>query len=517
MKGWKMFEKIKELKRLGFKKRRAAREIGISRETVDKYWDMSDEEYLKLLSESKHRGSKLDLYRSYIIEELRTWSEITSSQIHDHLKEKLVAEQKEWIPSQRLVQEYVTALREELGLPTMSKIRQYEAVEELPYGKQGQVDMGVQAMKDTFGKSVKVYIFAMVLSRSRHKFVYFQLHPFNSEEFVTAHDLAFKYYCGRRPEEIAYDQDRVMAVSENAGDLLLTDRFESYRQYAGFSLYLCHARDPQSKGKIENVVKYVKHNFLSCRTFAGIQELNSAGLSWLDRTGNGKKHETTKMVPSRMFMEEVRHMARVPELSEGPKPTEAIIRVDNVVHYKQNRYRVPRGTYAPGRKARILPDLGKGTVSFYDAKTGELLAEHEIALGTGKLVGTPSKKNPGGKTGEELKSKVLLDFASIPDAPSYVELVLEKYHRYVLPQLRIFRKTQEQYTKNELSGALDYCIEHDLYSANDFRDTLLYLAQPKPAAPVKRGELSSKYSSVRAQTRSVSVYGQLTGGATIGQ
>jgi hypothetical protein len=68
------------------------------------------------------------------------------------------------------------------------------------------------------------------------------------------------------------------------------------------------------------------------------------------------------------------------------------------------------------------------------------------------------------------------------------------------------------YAKQELSDALNYCVEHDLYSANDFRDTLKFLAQPKPAAPVKRGELPIKYSSVQAQTRSVGVYGQMTGG-----
>lgn len=254
MKGWEMYKKIQELKHRGFKKRKAAREARVSRDTVDKYWNMSDEEYLTLLSESKNRGSRLDEYRGFIADELRMWSEITSSQIHDHLHEKLLAEEAAWLPSRRSVQEYVARLRDELGLPTMLKIRQYEAVEELPYGKQAQVDMGVQTMKDVFGKSVKVYIFAMVLSRSRHKFVYFQLKPFSAEDFVAAHDMAFKYYCGKRPLEIAYDQDRVMAVSENAGDLLLTERFEAYRQYAGFSLYLCHAYDPESKGKIENVI-----------------------------------------------------------------------------------------------------------------------------------------------------------------------------------------------------------------------------------------------------------------------
>jgi transposase len=187
-----MYKRIQELKQNGFKKRKAAREAEVSRETVDKYWDMSEEDYLALLSESQNRGSKLDAYRGFISDKLRDWSEITSSQIHDHLTEKLLAEQAAWLPSRRCVQEYVSRLREELGLPTMLKIRQYEAVEELPYGKQAQVDMGVKTMKDVYGKNVKVYIFVMVLSRSRYKFVYFQLRPFNAEDFVSAHDMAFK-------------------------------------------------------------------------------------------------------------------------------------------------------------------------------------------------------------------------------------------------------------------------------------------------------------------------------------
>ena len=514
MKGWEVYKSIKELKALGFSKRKASREAKLSRDSIEKYWDMGDEEYLLLLSESKQRGSKLDPYRGFILEELQTWSEITASQIHDHLKEKLLSENSEWLPSRRLVQEYVSNLREEYGLPQMQKIRQYEAVTDPPFGRQAQVDMGEKTMKDVFGKNVKVYIFAMVLSNSRHKFMCFQQRPFNAADFVMAHDLAFKYYCGRRPVELVYDQDRVMAVSENAGDLVLTEKFEEYRQYVGFSIFLCHAYDPESKGRIENVIGYIKNNFLSCRKFHGINELNSDGLAWLDRTGNGIKHDTTKMVPSRVFLEEVKHMIPAPTLSEPPKPSEAVVRHDNVVNYKQNRYRMPRGTYAPGRKARIEPDVSTGMVRFYDAKSDEFLAEHIIAVGVGRLVGRSTQTKPGGKAADELKAKVLLEFEGVPDAVSYVDLVLEKYRRYTIAQLNIFRRVQDKYSKPELTNALNYCIEHDLYSANDFRDTLLFLTQPF-AEHFQSGNihLPEKYSSVSAQIRDVSVYEQITGGA----
>jgi transposase len=99
--------------------------------------------------------------------------------------------------------------------------------------------------------------------------------------------LAFQYF-GGRTSEIVYDQDRVLAASENAGDLTLAETSGKYVSYAGFSVHLCRGYDPQSKGKIESVVKYVKHNFLSRRYYPGISRLNSDGLARLERAANGK-------------------------------------------------------------------------------------------------------------------------------------------------------------------------------------------------------------------------------------
>jgi len=133
-----------------------------------------------------------------------------------------------------------------------------------------------------------------------------------------------------------------MTVSENSGDLIFTEVFESYVQYAGFKVHLCRGHDPQSKGKIEAVVKYVKYNFLACREFPGISRLNSDGLAWLERTANEKKHETTLLVPNRVFHEEIKYLKEVPELSEPVSIKPALIRPTNVVHYLRNRYEVPK-------------------------------------------------------------------------------------------------------------------------------------------------------------------------------
>ena len=48
------------------------------------------------------------------------------------------------------------------------------------------------------------------------------------------------------------------------------------------------------------------------------------------------------------------------------------MRQNNVIHYRQNRYAMPKGTYFPGRKARIEADEENETVEFCDSNSGEL-------------------------------------------------------------------------------------------------------------------------------------------------
>jgi hypothetical protein len=60
---------------------------------------------------------------------------------------------------------------------------------------------------------------------------------------------------------------------------------------------LCRKSDPESKGKVENVVKYVKQNFLYNRSFTDIDSLNTEALAWLGRTANSLPHRSTKKRP----------------------------------------------------------------------------------------------------------------------------------------------------------------------------------------------------------------------------
>ena len=103
------------------------------------------------------------------------------------------------------------------------------------------------------------------------------------------------------PRELVFDQDSVVCVSENAGDIIYTYAFEKFRQACGLQIRLCRAADPESKGKVENTVKYIKGNFLNHRLYADDETLNDALLDWLERTANARIHGTTKRIPKEVF------------------------------------------------------------------------------------------------------------------------------------------------------------------------------------------------------------------------
>ena len=131
----------------------------------------------------------------------------------------------------------------------------------------------------------------MCLSRSWYKFVYFSRTPFTTALAVYAHELAFEFF-GGVPRKIVYDQDKVFLVNENLGDLVLTRVFRTLVREHGFEPVFCRKSDPQSKGKIENVVKYVKYNFLRGRELVDMDLLNKVS-PWLVGT-HGQRHGTSR-------------------------------------------------------------------------------------------------------------------------------------------------------------------------------------------------------------------------------
>ena len=205
---------------------------------------------------------------------------------------------------------------------------------------------------------------------------------------VYAHHLAFKYF-GGMPRKVVYDQDKKILTSENYGDYLMTEEFASYVVSTGFEPVFCMAADPQSKGRIERAIRFVKDNFLKGRKYVNIAILNEEAIRWLESTGNGKRHAMTHEVRSEQFKIEREHLLPYDLKLDEPEAEarEYNVRKDNTLMYRSNTYSLPLGTYdGPGSKVIVVKNMDLNELEIYAPKDFALITRHDICPLKGKHI-----------------------------------------------------------------------------------------------------------------------------------
>jgi len=255
---------IQRLKNEGMTRQQAIKASGLKAWSVRKYWDYTEDEFRN--ADSGRRNDEIERWRKFLLDELEKNPRTRNSVLLD----KIRAQEKNFKPSVSSFYRYINKLREHAGLALEQRKREFEAVGDTKPGEWAQVDFGEITLRDMFGEKVKVYFYAIVLMFSRCKYFEVRRDPFTTEAFVDAMDRSFKFY-GGVPKTIMFDQDRTIVVAENCGNILLTEKFDEFKNYAGFNIYLCQKHDPDTKGRIENVIRYVKDNFLRAGNTAALR------------------------------------------------------------------------------------------------------------------------------------------------------------------------------------------------------------------------------------------------------
>lgn len=461
-----MWYKCKELKESGLTKAQICRETGLDKKTVRKYLTMSLDVFMSSQSYKREYYRLLDPYEGEVRKWLEAHSDLSSSQIHDWLRERHADLPKVNI---KTVYNFVQYVRKKYGIskPSSAGSRQYSRLEETEYGEYAQADFGEMWMEREVGGRRKVYFFVMVLCRSRKKYVYFSLVPFTAELAVYAHELAFAYY-GGKPRKIVYDQDAVLIRDENLGDCVLTKAFQAFVGRERFECVFCRKSDPESKGKVENAVKYVKYNFLRGRALSTIERLNEEGVLWLSRTANGLPHCVTRLVPDEVFEEERVCLAPyhgVPSMPERAMSAHSVNK-SNCVTYRGNDYSVPAGTYR-GKGTKVWVNERDGKLEIYSGETGKLIFVHDIPEGKGKYVLEPSHRRVLHVGRDKLETQIL-------EYCGYDELSLlwmlnmrETKERYYNQNLRVLAKGMGNFEAATLHLAFEESLDRGMYNAKD--------------------------------------------------
>jgi transposase len=466
MKGWYMYSRIQQFKDDGLTRLQASKKLNIDYKTVRKYWNMSPDEYANYKIQTKTRRKKLDKYKDDTLGLLFKHNDYKVSQILDRLHEKYPIQQKEIKYS--TLRRYVKYLRKEHDIPKKTPRRQYQAIADPPMGYQAQVDLGFKKLRTVDDELIKLCVMTIVLSNSRYKYAKWFDHPPNTTDIINFHDNAFRYY-GGKPQEIVYDQDTLIVKDENFGDIIYTLKFETYRQKSKFSTFICRSRDPETKGRIESVVKFVKDNFAHHRIFNNIEEFNELCLAWLDRTGNYKIHGTTKKAPVKMFKKEQKHLKPVPDM-RLPKTSKNIIsrkvNKDNTIRYNANRYTLPLGTYEPGKEVGINV-IEEKEIHLIDYDTGEIIAEHELCFQRGQLIQNTNHLRDHSKKIKELYQNVIDNTGENETIKRFLNEIKKDKPRYIRDQYLLIIETAKNISQEEIFKAINYCVDNELWSATD--------------------------------------------------
>ncbi len=315
---------IVRLKKEGLSQRAVSRRLGISRTTVSKYWNGTKEK----LKEPRYsrRSQLIDPYSDYIMARLEEYPELTAYRLNKEISKS------GYQGSERTVRRYVQSVRPQ-------KYREYKPFETLP-GEQAQVDWGHFGTIVVEGVRYKLYAFVFTLCWSRVSYVEFIIRG-DMATFLSCMHRAFGYI-GGVPREVLFDNAKVV-VSERVGSVVRFNENLLHLSLAyGFIPRACWINDPETKGKVESQVKYVRRGFFYGRKFKGLDDLNRQSLAWCNEEANPRIHGTTGEIPWERLAEEHEYLKPMPTQVDMPFVIEERQATrTNLISVQGNQYSVP--------------------------------------------------------------------------------------------------------------------------------------------------------------------------------
>jgi len=277
------------LNRHGESIRELARSTGWSRNTVRRY--LREGEAACLRKPGPVRAEKLDAYKEYIILRLRAAApdRIPAVVLFREVKSR------GYVGGETRLKEFVRGLA---PLPVAMPVVRFETEP----GRQMQADWA------SVGRGAeKLSVFIGTMGWSRAAYIEFCDNE-RVETLISCHDNAFQAF-GGVPVEALLDNMKTVVIGRNVygqGLHRFHPAFLDYARHAGFLPRLCAPYRPQTKGKVERFIGYLKRSFwipfVASMRQAGLQPdkhaANAAVARWLREVANARVHATTREIPA---------------------------------------------------------------------------------------------------------------------------------------------------------------------------------------------------------------------------
>lgn len=287
----------------GMSKAVIARKLGISRGTVER-WAASGQLDDRLdnvpvrYSPRKPVERKIDQYRGIIDDRLKEHPDLSAVRLLEEIRKA------GYDGGYTQVKEYVRRVRPR---PEPKPPVRFET----PPGRQGQVDFAEFDLP--WGKRYGLFV---VLGHSRLMWAGFYERQ-TMEVLMHGLERAFRYF-GGVPGELLFDQMKAVVVEDRrpeGGGVLHTEEFRRFAAHWGFKIRVCRPYRPETKGKVERTIRYMRGNFMEGRKFINDADLGDQLEAWLLRA-NDRIHGTTRERPWEMFHRD--ELGVLGPLADGP-------------------------------------------------------------------------------------------------------------------------------------------------------------------------------------------------------
>lgn len=368
MLGGRNVQAIYELAGQGRSIRAIAQSLGIARNSVRKYLRASE---IPKPAPRPPRPSKLDPYRALIRARL-------AEGVDNGVVLLRELRQRGYTGGYTLLKDYVQPLRQRRVPAATMRF-------ETQPGEQAQVDFGRFQYRTPAGTLRAVWAFVYVLSWSRAVYVEF-IRRADLSSFIRCHLHAFERL-GGLPQRCLYDNTKLVVLSREGGEPLWTPRFLDFARQLGFRPALCHPYRPQTKGRVESGVKYLRRNFWPTERFTDDADLNQHAHAWCDGVAQQRIHGTTKARPADLLSRERPHLQPLPSW-ERLQPflrEERQVGRDGYVSWEGAWYGVPWSWV--GQRVAVQGDTAMVTLW----AGNERLAVHPRATQPGQRFTTPGQ------------------------------------------------------------------------------------------------------------------------------
>lgn len=356
---------IQELKRQGLSICQIAAHTGFNRRTVCKYLTNPATPRYKRRAP---RPTCLGPYRAFI--QARLQAGVWNARV---LLRELQAQG--YTGGYTTLKDYLQPLRQAAQAVA---VRRFET----PPGKQAQVDWGeLGTLVEADGGQRTLSAFVLTLGHSRAMFADIALDQ-TLPTLLRMHEAAFAAL-GGVPREILYDHMKTVVLGmDERGEIDWHPLFREFAGYWGFTPRLCRPYRPQTKGKVESGIGYVRQNFLCGREATDFPDLRGQLCAWQKEVANARVHGTTHRVVAQAWEEEKPSLQ--PLLGRAPFPlSDGQLRQvarDAYVAYQTNRYSVP--WRSAGQEVEVREAAGQVEVW----REGERLAAHARCTGRHQVI-----------------------------------------------------------------------------------------------------------------------------------